>query len=176
MTKALIVYESLFGNTARVAQAVGEGLREHAEVHAIDVRTAPVTIDSAVDLLVVGGPTHQLGLSRAATRRQAAAQYPEASPPADTGLREWLGRVDAPAGTAAIAFDTRLSRPVLLRPFNHAAGSAQRLLRRRGFRIAAPAEWFLVDSATGPLGTGELERARTWGQELASQVNARPAA
>jgi len=88
--RALIVYESLFGNSKSVAEAIGEGLRTHADVAVIDVRSAPAAIDD-VDLLVVGGPTHQLGMTRPASRRRAETQYVEAPPAAQTGLREWIG-------------------------------------------------------------------------------------
>ena len=67
MPRALVVFESMFGNGHRVAELVAEGLREagcEAEVTSVTrAETAP-----EVDLLVLGGPTHALGMSRAATR------------------------------------------------------------------------------------------------------------
>ena len=68
---ATILYESMFGNTRQVAEAIAEGLRTFAAVTVLPVREAPESIDG--DLLVIGGPTHVHGLSRPATRAQARA-------------------------------------------------------------------------------------------------------
>ena len=88
--RALVVHESMFGNTERIALAVAQGLRAGgAEVSVVAVADAPDALPDEVDLLVVGAPTHAFSLSRAATRRDAVRQG--ASPDrAATGLREWL--------------------------------------------------------------------------------------
>jgi flavorubredoxin len=163
--RALIVYESLFGNAKSVAEAIGDGLRTRADVDVIDVRSAPETIDD-VDLLVVGGPTHQLGMTRPASRRQAETQYEQAPPAAQTGLREWIGGLQAPAGMAAAVFDTRLNHPSVLRVLDHASRTTGRMLEHRGAHTIAPPQRFLVESATGPLLPHEIDRARDWGQTL----------
>jgi hypothetical protein len=163
--RALIVYETLFGNAKSVAEAIGVGLRTGAEVDVIDVRSAPETIGD-VDLLVVGGPTHQLGITRPGSRRQAETQYEEAPPAAETGLREWIGGLRVPAGTAVAVFDTRLNHPSVLRLLDHAARTTGRMLERRGAHAIAPPQRFLVDAATGPLLPHEVDRAREWGQTL----------
>ena len=165
--RALIVYETLFGNAKSVAEAIGDGLRTRADVDVIDVRSAPETIDD-VDLLVVGGPTHQLGMTRPTSRRQAETQYEEAPPAAQTGLREWIGGLAVPAGTAVAVFDTRLNHPGVLRALDHAAGTTRRMLENRGAHAVAPPQRFLVDSATGPLLPHEIDRAREWGETLLS--------
>ena len=72
--KALIVFESMFGNTQKVVQAVAEGLSTGMEVELVEVEAAPRAIDNRTVLHVVGAPTHALGLSREGTRRQAAEQ------------------------------------------------------------------------------------------------------
>jgi hypothetical protein len=167
--RALIVYETLFGNAKSVAEAIGDGLRTHADVNIIDVRSAPETIDD-VDLLVVGGPTHQLGMTRPASRRQAETQYEEAPRAAQTGLREWISGLQVPAGTAAAVFDTRLNHPSVLRGLDHAALTTGRMLEHRGAHTIAPPQKFLVDSATGPLLPHEIDRAREWGQTLRTLV------
>jgi len=167
--RALIVYETLFGNAKSVAEAIGDGLRARADVSIIDVRSAPETMDD-VDLLVVGGPTHQLGMTRPASRRQAETQYDEAPRAAQTGLREWISGLPVPTGTAAAVFDTRLNHPSVLRVLDHAARTTGRMLERRGAHMIAPPQKFLVDSATGPLLTHEIDRAREWGQTLLTLV------
>ena len=172
MTTTLIAYESLFGNGEAIARAVGEGLDSHGSVRIADVRDTPAKIDDTIDLLVVGGPTHQLGLTRPASRQQAAGTYPEAPAAAATGLREWLTSLRAPADLPVAVFDTRLRKPALLRKLDHAAGSAQRILRRRGLRVLCAPEHFLVETATGPLTAGEIDRARAWGKRLAMLMQA----
>lgn len=168
MKQALVIYETLFGNARAAAQSVADGLSEGCDVRLMDVSQAPSVIPDEVDLVVVGGPTHQLGMTRPSSRRSAAAQYPEAPKDPGPGLREWLSAVQAPKGTSAAAFDTRLNHPAVLRKLDHASRSEQRMLRRRGMRMIAPAEDFLVETATGPVAAGELDRAREWGRKLAT--------
>lgn len=163
--EALVVVESVFGNTRAVADAVAAGLGGRMDVRTADVATAPDELHG-VDLLVVGGPTHAFGMTRASTRRSAAEQSGGAVPVADTGIREWLDRL--PAGTCpAATFDTRADRPRL--PGSAAAAAARRL-RRQGHRVLARPESFRVTGTRGPLVDGELERARQWGDALAAQL------
>src|SRR5689334_20719676 len=101
--KALVVYESMFGNTEKVARAVADGLSETFDVTVADVTGMPGTV--GVDLLVLGGPTHALGLSRPATRAQATQQGAvRAATAVDLGLREYLARLSKLTGIAATAF------------------------------------------------------------------------
>ncbi|WP_242448190.1 flavodoxin domain-containing protein [Cellulomonas sp. WB94] len=88
--RAVVVVESMFGNTRQVAEAIADGLRPTVEAEVVDVGVAPETIDPEVGLLVVGGPTHAFGMSRPASRTQALqeAGTPGGSP--DVGMREWL--------------------------------------------------------------------------------------
>jgi hypothetical protein len=66
--KALLVYESLFGNTEAVARAIADGLSLEMEVAVHEVGEAPTVITEFIDLVVVGGPTHAFSLSRPGTR------------------------------------------------------------------------------------------------------------
>ncbi|GAB7045084.1 flavodoxin family protein [Catenuloplanes indicus] len=163
--RALVVYESMFGNTELIARAVAEGMSELLEAEPRNVATQPRADGQGYCALVVGGPTHAFGLSRAATRRSAAEQG--ATGPAETGVREWLAQYTSLAGTPAAAFDTRIGTPW---PTGSAARSAQKRLRRLGCRILLPAEDFVVTGSTGPLRDGEPERARRWGRTLAEMI------
>ena len=69
--RALVVYESMFGNTEAVARAVADGLAEMHDVDLREVSQAPTEVIGRVDLIVVGGPTHAFSLSRPATRASA---------------------------------------------------------------------------------------------------------
>jgi flavodoxin len=85
---AVVVYESMFGNTQTVAEAIAEGLSTTMRVELHEVGAAPAAMERDVDLLVVGAPTHAFGLSRLSTRASAAeqAERPLVSP--GIGLRE----------------------------------------------------------------------------------------
>ncbi|CAN7303949.1 flavodoxin family protein [Knoellia sp. LjRoot47] len=164
MTRAWVVYESMFGNTREVAHAVAEGLRERAQVEVHEVSTAtPLPPD--LDLLVVGGPTHAFGLSRASTRHDAETKAERPVESSSMGVREWLaGLDDGGVHTAYATFDTRVNHPHLP---GSAAKKAARRLRRLGGSACADPESFWVEGTEGPLVDGELERARDWGRELA---------
>lgn len=166
--RALLIYESMFGCTQAVAEAVAEGLAAGGfEVETHEVGQAPPGVASDVDLLVVGAPTHAFSLSRPSTRGDAVRQgaRPEA---ARTGLREWLTALDGDSHGPAAAFDTRVTK---VRNLPKAASTrAARLLKRHGFRLAARPTPFLVTDTQGPLVDGELDRARAWGRDLAARV------
>jgi hypothetical protein len=162
--RALVVFESMFGNTATVARAIGDGLATGLEVRVVDVATAPVEVPADVDLLVVGGPTHALGMSRPATRKSAEDQAGTTATPITTGMREWLDSATVPPATVGATFDTRVH--VRWLP-GSAARKAQRRLRRHGVTLLAPATTFWVEGTPGPLPDGEQGRAARWGEHLA---------
>jgi hypothetical protein len=166
--RALVVYESMFGNNAAVAEAVAAGLATAMPVEVLDVRDAPVHLPDDVALLVVGAPNHVTGLPRPSTRRDAASKGADVTDPA-SGVREWLADLELPAGTLVAAFDTRMAKPALIGLLDHAARSIGKELRSQGGEQAAPAEHFTVESERGPLTVGELDRARAWGRELAEE-------
>lgn len=168
--KALVVYESMFGNTEAVAHAVGEGLSEEMEVDLREVAHAPQAVTDFLTLIVLGGPTHAFSLSRANTRADAVRQGAPAER-ADTGLREWLGQLrKGPHSELVATFDTRVDR--VRRLPGSAAKKAQRLARDLGYAPAGHASFYVSDTQ-GPLLPGELERARAWGRGLAADMRAR---
>ena len=172
--RVAIVYESMFGNTRLIAEAVAKGF-----VHG-DVRVAPLAeagqdlLDWA-ELVVIGAPTHAHGMSRPSSRTSAAemaakpasglALEPYAGGP---GVREWLDRVSI-SGKVAV-FDTRARMPRFLS--GSAAKAITRRVRREGARpVAAPASFF-VTKANAPY-EGEIERATEWGHALAKSLGPR---
>ncbi|HMD56475.1 MAG TPA: hypothetical protein VKG82_03280 [Solirubrobacteraceae bacterium] len=162
---AVVVYESMYGNSRAVAEAVADALgAEAVAVH--DAGDRP----GNVDLLVVGGPTHVHGLSTVRSRQMAVSAADEDGAAmvephaAGLGLREWLRDLEHSDGAAAATFDTRLDRAPWMTGV--ASRGIARRLRRRGYEVLA-SESFLVDDSEGPLEEGELERASAWGAELA---------
>jgi hypothetical protein len=172
--KALIVYESMFGNTQAIASAIGDGLAAQSwTVDVVEVGAAPTTIDSEIDLLIVGAPTHQFGLSRPSSREMAARDAKAPLVSGGIGVREWLEQAtfDRP-GLATAAFDTLLTKLRFLRYFGRASTKIQKRLARRGCKVVAKAESYWVAGSTGPLESGEEKRARAWGEQLSSSIGA----
>ncbi|WP_456826811.1 flavodoxin family protein [Cellulomonas sp. P5_E12] len=163
--RALVVYESSFGNTGRVAQAVWEGMFSRIpDVALLEVGAAPLRLPPELELLVVGAPTQAFGMSRPATRADAQVQAGATAADATIGVREWLSSLEAPDRPVhAATFDTRIHSPHV--PGSAAVG-AWRVLSRAGFQVAAEAESFWVTGIKGPLRDGELDRARAWGVGL----------
>jgi hypothetical protein len=161
--RALVVYESMFGNSAKVAELIAAGLAERGEVTLTDVRESPAP--GGFDLLVLGGPTHAFGMSRPATRADAARQGTIRPGAQSAGIREFLDGAPSLAGVRVTAFDTRMNTAFL--PSGSAARKALRRLRGLGGRQIAEPESFRVTSAQGPLAPGEADRARRWGATLA---------
>jgi hypothetical protein len=165
--RALVVYESLFGNTERIAGAICAGLRSSLQVELVRVDRAPVVLPTELELVIVGGPTHAFGMSRHAGRVSASAQGPVVMP-LHMGIRDWLDQLRHRKGLAA-TFDTRLAKSRWMP--GSAAKSAAKVLDRRGYKFLADPTGFLVEDALGPLVPGELLRAREWGEHLALSLH-----
>lgn len=160
---ALIVYDSVYGNTEWIAQAIAEGLKDRYSVRQVRVTEVDTGDLKGADLLVVGGPTH---------RHRAS--------PAMKDFLELLPRRSL-RGMAAVAFDTRYR----MAPFfsGSAALEIVRQLRRAGASIADEPQSFFMepDAATDGrrrhdrelLASGELERARTWASILVTPSDAK---
>jgi flavodoxin len=157
----------MFGNTEKVARAIADGLRSRMAVEVMEVGMAPMVLHD-VALVVAGGPTHAFGLSRRTTRDSAAQQAADGVVSSGIGVRDWLASLgDGSGATLTATFDTRVKRP---RVPGSAARAAQRRLRRRGFDTASCPQSFFVTGMLGPLADGEEDRARRWGEELASSL------
>lgn len=175
--RAVIIYESMFGNTHEIARAIASGLAPGNVISVTGVAEADRELLEGADLVVVGGPTHVHGMSRASTRRAAAEQaHQEGSElsldhgaPADgPGLRDWLDSLGQLSASGA-AFDTRVDGPAAFT--GRASKGIARLLREHGLTLLAPAESFLVSKGNQLL-PGEEDRAREWGKSLAAMVPA----
>ncbi len=163
--KALVVYESVWGNTREVAFAIGAGIGLGTPV----LSTLEATPDrlAGLDLLVCGAPLQGFSLP---TERGRASIDPSTAPAealeAPT-LRSWLETI--PSGSArCAAFDTKLRWSP-----GSAAHSIERELEARGYVSVVDGQHFLVTGKAGPLKVGELVRARQWGGLLASLVPTR---
>jgi len=167
--QALVVYESMYGNTRVIAGNIADCLLVEYEVTLVPVAGATAELVAGADLLVAGAPTHMHGLPSASSRRMAAqaaakegSELRMVSGAGGPGMANWLRDLGRRDGLAA-AFDTRLRGvPVFT---GRAGRPISRLLRRRGYRLIAAPESFVVGSQNTLL-DGETARARRWGMTL----------
>ena len=147
LVKTLIVYDSVYGNTEKIARAIAAALTPAGEVKPLRPGELNPSELQAVDLLIVGSPT-QGGRSTPA-------------------ILNFLNKVSEPAikGIHVAAFDTRFSTR-LVGIFGYAAGKIADSLKRKGGTLILPPEAFFVKSRQGPLKDGELERAAGWAKRI----------
>ena len=169
--RALVVYESMFGNTRLVASSIADGLRAGYQVTMVPVAKATPELVAAADLLVAGAPTHLHGLPSLASRQRAARTAAKDGSGlwldpyfGGPGMRDWLQDIGHRDGLAA-AFDTRVNGLAVLT--GRASRRIAKLLKRHGYRLVAAPQSFLVCSH-GTLLDGEASWARRWGMTLAA--------
>jgi hypothetical protein len=160
--KAIVVYESLWGNTAAVARAIAEGIGPQAR--ALSTGEAFDSVVSEADLIVAGAPVIQFRLPSDRIRSELGKDPGRAPMPPDLShpsMREWLGMMPEGQGRSA-AFETRIR-------FSPGGSTAaiQRGLGSKGYQPVAKSKRFFVAGTYGPMRDGELARARSWGAELA---------
>jgi flavodoxin I len=156
--KALVIYDSFFGNTEKVAQAIGRGLGPEDEVAVLRVEDVQLKHLGGLEILIAGSPTRAFRAT-----------------PAMMKLLKGLP-VHSLAGVKVAAFDTRVAlEDVNSRFLNFMVGlfgyAAQPMLDKllaKGGSKTQPAEGFYVEGTEGPLKEGELERADAWARSIAS--------
>lgn len=170
--RAVVVYESMYGNTHLIADAVAEGLAPVGEVEVVPVERADAAMLDGAQLVVVGGPTHVHGMSTKMSRQGAVqdAAKPEKGLTLDPdaegpGLRDWFEAVGTLPGKAA-AFDTRMEGPPVLT--GRASKGIAKRLRHHGCDVVAEPMSFLV-TKENELVDHEREHAREWGTQLAAR-------
>jgi flavodoxin len=143
---ALVMYESQFGNTEQIAQAIANTLGEHGAVQLKPIEHAAPPALERVHLLVLGSPT----------------QHHEATP----DMLAWFDQLPPKAldGLAVAVFDTRYHMSKLFS--GSAAQAIGKEVRKRGGRLIVPPESFFVTDRQGPLEAGEVERAASWANRL----------
>ena len=175
--RALVVYESMYGNTHAVAVNIAAGLSARHDVTLVPVTRATPELIATAGLLVIGGPTHLHGMSTPTSRRKAAGTArkqgspltmdPDADGP---GVRGWLEGFGGPGAQniLAVAFDTRLGGAPLFT--GRASRSISKLLAGHGCRMFADPESFLVTKGD-TLRDGEADRARVWGAMIGAAAS-----
>jgi len=153
--KALIVYDSVYGNTEKIARAITGAITPSDGVKVLRVGEANPSELESIDLLIVGSPTHG--------GRPTPA------------IKEFLNKIPANAlkNVGVTSFDTRFSAKdkgvgirILVGVLGYAAGRIANTLKGKGGHLAAPPEGFIVEGNEGPLKQGGLERAADWAKGI----------
>lgn len=171
--RAVVVYESMFGNTHVVADHIATGLAATHEVSVVPVHDATPELLNGVDLLIVGGPTHMHGMTSEKSRAMAVetAAKPDSDVALDPdaegeGLRDWFDDLPELRDVRAVAFDTRIGSVAPIMSGRASKGISRRL-RHHGMDLVGEPESFLVD-AENHLIEGEAERATAWASTVAT--------
>jgi flavodoxin I len=160
--KAMIIFDSFFGNTEQIAQAIGHALGSPEEIQTLRVGMVKPGQLAGMELLIVGSPTRRFRPS-----------------PAISSLLKSIPKNDL-KGTKVAAFDTRFTEeeikssgailPFMVKRFGYAARPIADGLEKKGGELIAPPEGFYVKGIEGPLLEGELNRAEEWVQRIIGQL------
>ena len=147
--ETLIVFDSKFGNSKKVAESIGDGLKPYSKVRLVGLDIIFPQDLGSVDLLIVGGPTQGHGIS--------------------PRMRKFTDGLQAGSGTATATFDTRFRLPAFIT--GSAAQSIAGRLRRAGVQVfVRPESFFVTRRGTPVLEPGEAKRAAAWGKQLANHL------
>ena len=157
LMKAMVVYDSVFGNTEKVAQAIGQALGSTEDVQVVRVSDTKPEQLVGLTSLIVGSPTRQFSPTGATTG------FLKSIP--KHGLK----------GVKVAAFDTRFTESAIekvrilaffVKIFGYAAKPIADRLQKKGGELVVPPEGFYVGDTEGPLLEGELERAADWAKQI----------
>ena len=159
--KVLVLYDSFFGNTEKVAQVIAAQAGTHGEVAMVKVTEAIPDQLKGNDLLFVGSPTRGFSAS------EGTAAFLKSLPAGSL------------AGVKAAAFDTRLAlediKPAFVRFLQKRAGYADikiaAMLKKAGAEVLLPTNGFNVAASEGPLKEGEAERAAEWAKQVLAGIS-----
>jgi flavodoxin len=142
--KVLIVYDSQFGNTEKVAKAIAAALGTKEDIHVLRADAVKAEDMKGLDILVIGSPIHAWGPTK--------------------GIKSFMKSLEPEilSGVRAAAFDTGYPS----RMAGSAAKKIEKALSKAGCSIVAPARKFIVTGSKGPLADGELDKAAAWAKEI----------
>jgi flavodoxin len=151
----LIIYDSVFGNTMKVAKVIKESLKAN-EINIFRPREIKKEFVENADVIIVGSPTRAFSPTK--------------------NIKQFLKRLPSKSlsGKKALVFDTRASieqvdsklLSALVKVYGYAGETIFKLLEKKGAKVIAEPEGFYVKNNEGPLFPGELERAAKWAKEL----------
>ena len=142
--KVLIVYDSQFGNTEKLAKAIAVALGSKEDIHVLRVNTVKEEDMKGLDILIVGSPIHAWGPTKSIKSFMKSL------------------RPEILSGVRAAAFDTGYPSRIA----GSAAKSIEKALSKAGCSIVVPARKFIVTGNKGPLAGSELDNAAAWAKEI----------
>lgn len=157
--KALVIYDSAYGNTEKIAKTISKTLADNVNVKILPAKNANIAQLEDMDILVVGSPTH------------GGRPTP--------GIENFLKEIpmNGLKNTKVAAFDTRfdpdehgLGLKIVMNVLRFAAGKISKALTRKGGKLIAEPEGFIVEDKEGPLKNGELKRASEWANLISSSL------
>jgi flavorubredoxin len=148
--KALIVYDTKYGMTEKIAQAISSGMKGAGITDLVVRKAGDATEEDfrSSDAWIVGAPTHMTGLTKSTKKALKTAT-----------------KVDA-SGKSGTAFDTRFRSAD-----KGAVDRIKRTMREAGIKVIVEPEWFIVTRMKGPLADGEDVKAATFGQKIAAELS-----
>ena len=156
--KTLIIYDSFFGNTEKIARAIGQIMKNQKDTSISCTSDFKPELLEGVELLIVGSPTRAFSPS--------------------TAIKAFVKNIPAKSlgGVKVAAFDTRMDinakMPAILRflagIFGYASQPILNGLVRKGGEQVSPSAGFIVTGTEGPLAEGELERAAEWAKKISN--------
>jgi flavodoxin len=159
--KALIIYDSVFGNTGKVAQSISDGVSEgnQDQFQALQVGDAKLEHIQGLDLLIVGSPTRSFRPTPAITKflKSLSRNHLSGIKVAAFDTRIWLDTIDS----SALRF--------IVDKGGYAASTIAKALQKKGGNLVSNPEGFLVTGEQGPLKEGELKRAEDWAKRIIIQ-------
>ena len=160
MREAMVVYDSMYGNTKQVAEAIGLALGSPDDVEIVRASDARPTQLAGLTLLIVGSPTQKFRPLGAVTSFLKSIPGNELH------------------GVKVAAFDTRFTESTVekvrilaffVKIFGYAAKPIADRLQSKGGELVVPPAWFYVADTEGPLLEGELERAAAWAKQIVAK-------
>jgi flavodoxin len=162
--RTLVIYDSVFGNTEKIAQAIAQAIRSElgpeGEVEILRPGAVKLEHLKGLDLLIIGSPTRGF------------------RPTED--LAGWMKQIPVSGlkGVRVAVFDTCFSvndlgpglTRFVVKTGGYAAPRMAKELERNGGKLVVPVEGFIVKDTEGPLKEGELERSVEWGKQLVKLV------
>jgi len=154
MAKAIVVYESKYGNTKLAAETIVEGMNQVTGMEAVlvEVHDANLTKINEFDVVLVGSPNH---LGRA-TR----------------GVTKFINRLAELKleNKQATVFDTYISNWV--QDFEKVVKKMEKQIAEKasGIALIVPGLSIGVEGTKGPITEGELPKCKEFGIKIATQV------
>ena len=158
--KALVIYDSIFGNTEQIAQAIGKALGSTIDVNTVKISDTSTEQLNEIQLLIVGSPT------RAFNPTPAINTFLKSIPA--NSLRD-IKTAAFDTGIALDDIDSSVGR-FFIKRFGYAAKKISDKLIKKGGKSVLPPEGFFVEGNEGPLKKGELERAAEWAKQIITSM------